>query len=505
MTSGRFIPWRDDCLLPEESVYSVFSKVAWFQAMPPAKYLAILQRRRHVTSIDLEPTAKWLSSLQDHEMMPKIQRQCFPSSIKALSAHELLETPADWRSQTLRVCDQCLVNGVHLKLHQDIAIHLCPAHLTPLREACRHCSGYLPLWYGTRTEAFCCSLCGKPLVDSRTFGMPRAENQRHAVRLAAKQVMASVLQVRRMLVPYARSATAMPKYVSPLDMGVVRLESVCTSVGAHPALRRLHWPRVKVTTDTILQTASATSRFGREDLSVGRRGTLGELQMATSCVITWFLRKKGRSHTQCLDAPLRMFGADFGLDVRNPEDILDCCPVAVGFWLWRLSNCRRFEHYLRKPAPPDETQADRDHALVRYKMMKSHLQYCLHVVQQLHADRRYLDKADKLRILRLVKASSMNDFRFELSPSSRVSTRLVRFEMEWDWMDAPCEGYAGYARRIRRQSKNSLHTSAVLGEQPVEVQDCAPCDRLPHRLPFTPMRLEGFLRPRPTIREVSNE
>lgn len=72
MTSGRFIPWRDDCLLPEESVYSVFSKVAWFQAMPPAKYLAILQRRRHVTSFDLEPTAKWLSSLQDHEMMPKI-------------------------------------------------------------------------------------------------------------------------------------------------------------------------------------------------------------------------------------------------------------------------------------------------------------------------------------------------------------------------------------------------------------------------------------------------
>ncbi len=491
MTPGGFIPWRDDCLLPEESVYSAFSKIAWFQAITPARYLARLRGKCATQPVNFYLTKEWTLLLQSHEMMPDIQGRPMQGWISTLSTREEDDLPIVWRSKTLRVCDLCLREGVHLRIHQDLAVHLCPVHLTPLREKCKHCSRLLPLLAWPRTQPFCCGHCGKPLTLSQVFGLPRTLHQQREVQLATEQLMASVLKVRQMVESCFKSDIAAPSSLAALRINCIQFESARRYVAAHPAIRRCDWPSVKVATESF----SIKQPQGRhEDVDTGDAISQLELQIAAAHVVTWFLHRARRTHTQCLDAPFQMFGTGFNVDLQDPNDILDCCPVALGFWFWRLSLFSRITSYFTEKHLHDRVSLDRTRVLVHYKTLRSHLQYCLYVTHQvLHVGAKRLDKATRLRALEGVEWSSANEFFVGRLGSAVAPSRLVRFELQGRWMDVPCYRNAAHASRVRRRlTKLSARTISNAGDA-VDPGDGIPSDGLPSRFPFTLMRFERFL------------
>lgn len=490
MTSKRIVPWRDDCLLPEESLYSVISKIAWFQAMPPLRYLSTILGRSYAEGLVLGPNEKWLSNIRDHHMAPDVGGLPFADGIAEWLLTEKVDTPIAWRSRSLRVCDHCLADGVHLRIHQDLAVHKCPLHMEPLHSTCGHCFGHLTLSYARRTEAFCCPRCSAPLTAGHVFGMPRPETQRQAVQTAVRAVRSSVLKVRKIIGPHVDSVLRPSSSGSCANMSHLRLDSVCAQAGVHPALRRLHIPKVELKTESV--------KFRTADDRAAHPGglieacSMAEFQLAMSCIVRWFVKAKGRSHGQCLDSPLRMFGPDFGLSIRNAQDILGCCPVATGFWLWRLSNCRQLERYLRQP-PSEDAPIRRHRLLILYKALKSHLHYCLHVAQRmLHTDLRHLDDQLRVQALHRVWAMSVEDLQFSTLRS--VSSTLVRYEMQWRWMDVPCDGFVAYATRLRRQCQEVEAPRENFSGGPLYGVDVEPPAEGRARMPFTLMRLEGFLR-----------
>jgi len=467
-----FVPWRDDCILPEESAYSVFSKIAWFQSLPPARYLSACRqpawRRYGDHSIDFSEPCLWLSYLQNERVMPRVHGQSLRVWMGELIAREAEQVPPLWRGHYLRVCDGCLKEGVHLQLHQHMALSHCHVHARPLRETCRHCQRVLRLGYSGKIEAFCCPACRGPLTLRQAFGQPRSHEQRGAIHQATEQATRSLHGLKELLCIDARKAAL--DRIWPLSMAGLLLEAALTRIPAHPALRRGHWPRARLTTEAAVTgrpTASAATRSGAGTGLVGE--TIAERLIAARRVTAWFLCKKGPSHLLCLDAPLHMFGEGFSLDAERPEDLLGCCPVAVGFWLWRLS----FGHLCQPQVGEEEGDAapvDRGVVLLLYKAFKSHLQYCLYVAQRILTADPHLHVTERLSALRRLTYASFRDFRIAAAWCQDVPVALVRFDIDHSWISTPCRGYRAYQRRLREQ------------------HHAAPC--VPPQIPFARMRFD---------------
>lgn len=470
-----FVPWRDDCILPEESVYSAFSKVAWFQSLPPARYLSACrlpaERRYGDHVIAFSEPWHWLSYLQNERVMPRMRGQPLRLWMEALVAREADHVPPLWRGHYLRVCDGCLKEGMHLQLHQHMALSHCHVHATPLRETCRHCQRALRLRYSGKVEAFCCPACGRPLTSRQAFGQPRSHELRGAIHQATEQTTPSLHGLRELQCIDARKAAL--DRIWPLSMAGLLLEAAYTRIPAHPALRRGHWPQACLRTEAAT-TGRPTAVATRWGAGAGLAGeTFAERLKAARLVAAWFMHQKGRLHLHCLDAPLHMFGEGFSLDAERPEDLLGCCPVAVGFWLWRLS----FGHHFQPRAGDEYEQAspaDRGVVLLLYKAFKSHLQYCLYVAQRILNSDADLHVTERVSALRRLTYTSFRDFRLVTTRSPDVPVTLVRFDIDHSWISTPCRGYRAYRRRLREQ--NSM----------------LPC--VPPQIPFARMRF-GAVRP----------
>lgn len=478
-----FVPWRDDCILPEESMYSVFSKVAWFQALTPAKYWRDcrlpIRRWYPVLALDLSEKQGWTAWLNNEPIMPRVQGCQLRVWMNHLAAQQAQEIPDSWHSRDLRVCDRCLNEGVHLRLHQHMGLSRCHVHGTLLRNHCKHCGKILQLLYGTKTEAFCCSHCTKPLASQPVFGQPRPEAQRQRVEKATEQVRLPLRALRKLgdHIDASRGCDLL----WAVSMKCVLLECIHLHIPAHPALRRGRWPNAAITTEAL--GAGPPTQPSPEVEAAFGRGTSLELQIAACQVAHWFLLTKGEQHAQCLDVPTGMFGASFDPKVKRPEDLLTCCPVAVGFWFWRLS----FGHSINVEAADrqDFIESNPNHhtVLILYKALKSHLQYCLYVAMQILANESTrLSSYYLLRGLYELKGTSFRSFRFV---PWEFPAMLIRFDIEGDWWNTPCNGNAPYEIRLRR----TLHNSPVAAPHDHGVQDSS----LSPKAPFVCMRFDRFL------------
>lgn len=62
-------------------------------------------------------------------------------------------------------------------------------------------------------------------------------------------------------------------------------------------------------------------------------------------VASCFLRQISAKHGACINTPRQIAGEKLGSILLGWQwHILDCCPIAVGFWLWRLQSATRFSH-----------------------------------------------------------------------------------------------------------------------------------------------------------------
>ena len=480
--SVYFVPWRDDCILPEESMYSIFSKVAWFQTLPPAKYWRDcrlpIRRGYPVLALDLSENQGWTAWLNNEPIMPRVQGCQLRVWMNHLAAQQAQEIPYYWRSWDLRVCDRCLNEGVHLRLHQHMGLSRCHVHGTLLRHLCKHCGKSLQLLYGTKTEAFCCSHCTKPLAPQSVFGQPRREAQRQRVEQATEQVRLPLRALEQLGNHIdARCAFGL---LWAMSMKCVLLECIHLHIPAHPALRRWRWPNAAITTEAL--AAGQPTQPSPEVTAAFERGTSLELQIAACQVARWFLLTKGEQHTQCLDVPTGMFGASFSAKVERPEDLLTCCPVAVGFWFWRLSFGQDINVSATDRQDFMDSKPNHRLVLILYKALKSHLQYCLYVAMQIliNEDGR-LNNFHQLRGLYELTETSFRSFRFV---PWGFPAMLIRFDVKGDWWSKPCSGNLPYERRLQRTLQN---TPAVPDDH--RAQDSSHF----HKTPFVCMRFDRFL------------
>ena len=113
------VPWRDDCVLPEESLYSHVSKLAWYRAQSPVAYLQrfheIGQRSPKLNLLE----TRWISALRRVDTVALVQGKSVREHLEDVASAEEQEIPRLARSPYLRVCSSCLHEGIHLRVHQN--------------------------------------------------------------------------------------------------------------------------------------------------------------------------------------------------------------------------------------------------------------------------------------------------------------------------------------------------------------------------------------------------
>lgn len=447
------LPWRDDCVLPEESLYSHVSKLAWFRVESP---VAFLQRFHDISTRSPKLNLleeRWISALQRTDNTFLVHGKIVREHLEDVASAERQEIPNLARSGSLRICSSCLNEGIHLRLHQNLFLLRCPVHDQMLSHLCPHCGGALSLTLSGRAQAFHCTRCLLPLTDSDKFGEPRTVKQRFAVSSETYRVDGP-LQSLSLWMKHC--------YVHPLSIHHssqdtawvdLWLEALCRHTSVPSEVRRTEWPQARL----------AFRILSPMEDSDGRGVFVGDMiDPLTTSVYRWFLRRRGDSHEACLDAPLRLFYDRYNDDSPHWEDLLECCPVAVGFWIWRRS-VREASHWWIKTQLSDgrPTRAMRRAA---YKAIKSHLQYCLYMAKHL-ADAVPRSGADRvIGELRMLPLRRSRDFLGERWSGAGVA---LEFDLTEDFSRWRCRGYGAYENRL----KENLRWTEVVSRQGITYHD----------------------------------
>ncbi|MDG2538728.1 hypothetical protein P5Y53_13720 [Dyella jiangningensis] len=365
-----FVPWRDDAFLEQESSYALWNKVAWFSALPT---LAIMRHYWKLKADIATRAKKGGQNLVDkrvalvghHELVPCILGDNILNADRKIGEAMREEVPALWESDALRFCRSCILSGIHLRIHLHLAVSRCPLHDEALCDTCDSCGKRLSSAPGDH-QAFRCGACGHGFLsnDMVQFGFTRQFRER------VSDAHASVLQWLRylecgiyrehlgesgrwdlghalahidgrslLLNAVHKSFSKLPAWMAQPEVRVenasiaciglkeVRLAEAfrkCTPIGARFAKRMNHLiPR------SMVMRGGPVTGDGRTQVAHYRQ--------ALRRVASHFLRTAGGSHPQCIDTPLlldrerhdeRRIYIDF--------ELLNCCPIALGFWLWRM-------------------------------------------------------------------------------------------------------------------------------------------------------------------------
>lgn len=359
-----YAPWRIDSELPWESAYSLFSKASWWQAINPSDLLriyadAILPRgRRPPGNVIFGIAAFWVSKLQCADVLPiTLQGTLLDSLIKAEA--DLEAGVADiWRSQVLRRCPQCIALGVHLWIHQHTAVACCPVHLVPLISACPRCGEDIRLSYRPNQAAFSCE-CGHSLIgrsgcaavsvrrDFARYARISSEMDRWLALLNAQALTApgcGAWQVEHFarLSAYGLQGCPIPECMRrelPLGFG-----SVLKAIGIHDGAlggvtaedlgpARSLWLGLR---EDVL---TAMSEAGHINVPTGAYEYCEPLVGMASIAFrrVGLAHLAATSHHDCTDIPKLICGESLP-QMQHPafSELLHCCPVAVGFWIWRM-------------------------------------------------------------------------------------------------------------------------------------------------------------------------
>lgn len=138
----------------------------------------------------------------------------------------------------------------------------------------------------------------------------------------------------------------------------------------------LTWRRFDVGDSSCIQPepeGSMHSPRRRFESAVGS-AEVDRIHASLRRVTSMFLRRTSSSHSQCLDTPAATY-ALYGTSHKLHDELLQCCPVALGFWLWRKA-ASKDPFFRRVLLLPNLRLADIDRIL--FATSRSHLHYCIY-------------------------------------------------------------------------------------------------------------------------------
>lgn len=485
-----YVPWRDDALLPVESAYALWSKISWFQAADP---VALIRRCRS-TPTGRSPVSPREIRFHDRSwphrylrfghLLPVIAGRSSQNQVFRLRWLECMEVPWAWRCSSLRVCKQCLRFGIHLRIHQHWAVAQCPFHGIALDELCPHCKSEIPYGYSDGQKPFSCNECGRQLADDQVGVVPEATLGQNIV--AASAVASDWL--KRLCVD--GSQVAEDPIVGRVDRyNATRASTLhlIMSIAAveHAYGQRPPWmvQRRQPGTKACLTSVSMKSRLAEaftdgyateqsgwhqrcliEDSSkpiAGMLDLLDELphhriRLAYRRVTRAFLKACRENHSICLDGPLALSLSDLPEEDRGIERLSQCCPVALGFWIWRcnvksvVSDFVLYETLMRRHWKMAKDVWNGNLDIFLFSVVRSHLHFCIALSHHWQANR------------------FMGNCKF---PSAFWISNYVSMVMRWIEVSQG-EGYFSWDgvsfRFLRVDASELISNSACPGDRPRE-------------------------------------
>ena len=494
ISGAAFVPWRDEAFLPEESAYSLVNKVSWFLAQSPVRFaracntldgrIARLSPKR----LDFKDTRglEWYFSNQ--RLMPRIQGLPFAEYLRGVRDREIRENTFPWRAPGLRVCGSCIAMGVHLRLHQHTAAARCPLHGVELGSKCPHCQLFMSYCVESDQGHFCCPQCHRSLLQEGRIATVHDDEFRSAAKAASLAfedwrmralLDASIgcgvarievndehplqdLAAKRVLLSARCGDVSVPAWVASCNLSEANVQIGSIRVSERrkdSAFRSITESDVAAVNRSVQECGS--SCWDSSMPSVDGRLDGQRYRAALRRVTNTFLRSYGPQHSECLDTPYRMFGESL-TEKEAPEELLQCCPVAIGFWLWRLSSANSFGNMIyRKMYCSGARFANVD--LLLYSVAKSHLHYLIYLANAcVRLSRACLDDRNVALcpVRAAIRQHGMCWHPIEVGSVRQGELALdgachyVKFDCAALIARIKCSGSAPYVRRLRRQLRN---------------------------------------------------
>ena len=536
MHSVSFVPWRDECLLPEESCYALISKWTWFQARPPTGVVRACRLPREGVKpagpirVDFNGPNQWHDYLENPAMMPSIHGFSLVEHLRSLDKQTKEDIGRRWLSHELRVCDHCIGVGVHLRLHQHLAVARCPVHDTPLRAHCRDCGKPLEHAYAKGQMAFACAACERSLLVNGNIAVDHSIDFRTLLAEVAQQAVAWLMPIN-LGGCLACGVGALDRDAESL-LGLTRphmmLEAVCRTAQPPPTwVERQELPDVSMTLrrlDVRCQPSVSISAGSVDVLRIlpdewshdrelyesaeGLPLRAGRFRQAVQRVAARFIRQLGAQHSECLDTPFRMFGAGLKEYETHPFELLDCCPVATGFWLWRIAchrmyvswaeNDRSSRFHRQLPAGTFPRNAD----LLLYVLAKSQLHYFIYVARQCQQAywgteaENWGPMMQPLFELAQCWDDTWSSYRDSGNqwPTVGDGVHYLQFNADALIQDMACPGALPYQARLRRQLRSAAVRSPD-GWKIVNREASWASRQFAQQRPFAPMKGDWIFHP----------
>lgn len=489
-----FVPWRDDVLCDAESPYALLNKASWFQCGRPLD----LVRRGALSGADWrydEPEA-WIDRLDD-QVLPRVGGVVLAERMVQLASRLRREVPVPWRRRYLAVCPICIAHGVHLRVHQHFAVACCPVHPRQrLVSVCPRCDRSLPFRIYRDQPAFACAPHGHMLSAEPPQRLSAsAETWAYRVRQAeSAQAWLDALHARVPLddtdlgpetaeqVPFRRrlALEAVLRAGPRVPPWVLRMD-----VPAQIALRTVAAFPTKAPTGMAAGTAGpGPPRAEDIDHCVARLAN--GLRLSAKA----FVVRYGANHAWCLDRPYQLLGTWSSLAPSDAR-LLTCCPVAIGFWLWRLRWGPALAELTGAVGLQNHTPLVADYRSSLGGLVRSHLHVCVVVARQAVRAHRYGEPAEAaLQALRGLLGDPRNT---DCALPSDLSICVTSAGVPNFWTLDVAEPYVAQPLRMCMPRDRTVPSVPC-------TDACIDVHRPVATLPFTPMRHDwAFLYRRRTV------
>lgn len=480
-----YSPWRDDSMVPGESVYSLWNKISWYGVAQPIYLLWECRSPsdRLVTyphEVNFGNADCLLGNIEHSDPLPMLGGTLPCVRLRQINDGWRRDVPARWRCESLRFCPECIASGVHLNLHQHLGLSVCPVHDAILRTRCPRCHFTIPYSCKTGQRAFSCPRCGFVFLGEGMIEFSFPPNVRQLYVNADDKFRAwlpSLATLPSVSLGRMSSHWFCGCPASHLDPRNAELQVLRSNAGRQPRyevgtrstrvvaelvrFRDLAQARGKVYGSGVVVGAFRRRvKYDRTlsacELScVADRDQADALVAMCTCyhmtllrVTEAFLRRVMRDHVCCLFRPDLVAGADAIPPNDMPRAVLDCCSVALGFWLWRKRSAKWLLRLIDAPGQFFETlgvrRTDVCLDLVLYALERSHLHACILVASECCAAwRRSHDWGLGLWTLEESLAASSWDLE-----TGGAGCKLLRIDASWLIRALRCPEQRGPRRRV---------------------------------------------------------
>lgn len=453
--------------MPEESDYAVLNKAAWFVALPPVIFA---RRCRSAATGKASAYPQFLNLCGNRSnsryfagsnLAPAINGKPFSDYLIEVEMATEKEIPPLQRASCLRYCALCIREGIHLRLHQHLAIATCLIHNQPLASDCQRCRKLLSTTLISGQSSFSCEHCNESLIKNDRMAISHACGTRESAKSASEQFLAwRRKSIDWVDVECGAHHIKLPER-HPLQQLTTRAlvwEAACRASPPPGFIKRVPFPGVGIGIRCLdlrsgrKGSASTAAHFSQAEIQPFRhdeRRYVDRYGLALRRVTTVFLRRYRRKHNNCLDGPYRMFGRRYDDETSHPEELLNCCPVAIGFWLWRLQASKDFIFEVLRTHLDVNNCGNMD--LLFYGLARSHLHRLIYSAWQCVTGRGSGASTSQLALADLLHFGGYTAQRLKDEMGLDTSAYYMRFDASSAIDRMACRGNRGYVERLRRQ------------------------------------------------------